>query len=45
MNNAFGKSTERGKGERALGGKAYSTTREQMLAFDQAIGPVTLRVQ
>lgn len=45
MNNAFGKSAERGKAERALVGKTYSTTREQMLAFDQAIGSVTLRVQ
>ncbi|AWH54730.1 hypothetical protein C1924_16855 [Stenotrophomonas sp. ESTM1D_MKCIP4_1] len=45
MNNAFGRNAARGKGERIFGGNPYSTTREQKLAFDQAIGSVTLRAR
>ncbi|HGM5882977.1 TPA: T6SS effector BTH_I2691 family protein [Stenotrophomonas maltophilia] len=44
INNAFGKNSGRGKGERTFGGKPYLTPREQRQAFDKAIGSVTLRV-
>ncbi|HFF3760630.1 T6SS effector BTH_I2691 family protein [Stenotrophomonas forensis] len=45
MNNPFGRKAEREKGVRIFSGQPYTAAREQKLAFDQAIGSVSLRTQ
>ena len=45
MNNPFGRNAERVKGARIFSGKRYATSLELSLAFDKAIGSVSLRIQ